>query len=189
MMGTSTVQVLLVLMALVVCRIDTSTAFTITSPLAFRMTRTLPFDATKPLSMVTDDLFVDSGETVRAGDFHIPGADDNVLDPNGKEFTVGAVVRVCVEGTKTFQIPAKGCGSYDDDKKFVPQKEEPKKEKKSLKLPVGLRGTVAKVYDEREISANYPIQVKFEPGKNTEEGYDSPVGFLMHFMAHELECV
>lgn len=136
-----------------------------------------------------DDLFVDSGETLRAGDFHVPGADGNVLDRNGKEFSVGAVVRVCVEGTKTFQIPSKGCGVFDENKNFVPQSEEPDFERRSLVLPVGLRGIVSKVYDDRTISANYPIQVKFETGGNTEEGYDVPVTFTMHFMAHELECV
>ena len=140
--------------------------------------------------MADGDLFVDTAApTVRAGDFHVPGASDNVQDPNGKEFTAGAVVRVCVEGLKTFQISPKGLGYYDDDKNFVLETVEPETEKGSLKLPVGLRGTITKVYDDREISANYPVQVKFEPGVNTEEGYDPPVVFAMHFMAHELECV
>lgn len=135
------------------------------------------------------DLFVDTVETLRtAGDFHVPGASTNVQDRNGNEFTVGAVVRVCVEGLKTFQISPKGLGYYDDDKNFVLETVEPEKEKGSLKLPVGLQGTVTKVYGEGDISANYSIQVKFEPGVNTGEGFDPPVVFLMHFMTHELEC-
>jgi len=175
-----------VLLLALVCQLNLARCF-IQTPIAFRQ-RTDAFIVIKPLA-VTDDLFMDTGETVRAGDFHVPGADDNVLDPNGKEFTVGAVVRVCVDGLKTFQIPPKGLGYYDDDKKFVLETMEPQTEKGSLKLPIGLRGTVAKVYDEREISANFPIQVKFEPGSNTDEGYDSPVVFVMHFKPDELECV
>lgn len=170
-----------------VSRVQFASSFTQQAPFAFGQRRASAGSSIKPLA-VADDLFVDSAETVRAGDFHVPGADDNVQDPNGVEFTVGAVVRVCVEGLKTFQIGPKGLGYYDDDKNFV-STAEAKTEKGSLKLPVGLRGTVTKVYDEREISANYPIQVKFEPGSNTEEGYDSPVVFAMHFLPNELECV
>ena len=182
-----TPSVLVLVLAFIFYRAGSSAAFTAGLP-AFRQ-RTVPVNGKPALLMMTGDLFVDSAETVRAGDFHVPGAEENLQDPNGKEYTVGATVRVGVEGLKFFQIPPKGAGHYDDNKNFVQQREEPENEKKSLKLPVGMRGTVTKVYDEREISANLPIQVKFEPGKNTEEGYDPPVAFVMHFMAHELECV
>lgn len=106
-----------------------------------------------------------------------------VQDANGKDICVGCVVRVCKEGLKAFQVPANGKGSYNDDKDFVPDETS-----KFLVLPVGLQGTVKKIYDV-DISANHPVQVKFEPGENTGEGYDAPVAFLMHFSKGEIECV
>jgi hypothetical protein len=39
------------------------------------------------------------------------------------------------------------------------------------------------------ISANFPVQVKFQPGEHVEEGYDAPMPFLMHFLPEELECI
>jgi len=188
MARTLTPTVLAWLALICLCHVQFASSFTQQNPIAFRQRSVSGRSSNKPLA-VADDLFVDTAETLRAGDFHVPGADDNVQDPNGVEFTVGAVVRVCVEGLKTFQIGPKGLGFYDDDKNFVLETATPETEKGSLKLPVGLRGIVTKVYDEREISANYPILVKFEPGANTEEGYDSPVVFAMHFMPHELECI
>jgi hypothetical protein len=139
-----------------------------------------------PLSMV-GDLFTDMAVTVGSPDYHIAGktaVGDVVLDKNGKEFTKGGVVRVCVDGLKAFQINAKGQGTFDAKKAFVLDAT-----KKFLVLPIGLRGTIMRVYDESVVSANLPIQVKFVNGEHTEEGYDTPTSFLMHFMPNEVECV
>jgi hypothetical protein len=110
-------------------------------------------------------------------------------DANGKAISLGIIVRVVKEGLKACQVPPKGKGSFDSDKNFVPMPEDSPRALRSLKLPVGIRGVVTKVYDERQIGANFPIQVKFVPGENTDEGYDPPVSFLMHFLANEIECV
>jgi hypothetical protein len=109
-------------------------------------------------------------------------------DANGKVISLGIIVRVAREGLKAYQVPPKGKGSFDSDKKFVPMPADSLRGFRSLKLPVGIRGVVTKVYDERQIGANFPIQVKFVPGQNTDEGYDPPVSFLMHFLADEIEC-
>lgn len=108
----------------------------------------------------------------------------SIQDANGQEFTKGSVVRVAVEGLKAFQIPPKGQGSYNQDKEFVAGDGT-----RFLAVPVGLRGTVTKVYDTDTVSANLPVQVKFKPDENTDEGYAAPVAFSMHFMEHEVECV
>jgi hypothetical protein len=39
------------------------------------------------------------------------------------------------------------------------------------------------------VTANCPVAVKFMPGKNTDEGFDPPVAFLMHFESHEIEII
>lgn len=111
-----------------------------------------------------------------------------VEDQNGKAFEVGAIVRVVTE-SKAYQVPVKGFGSFNEDKEFVAAPEDAPRGTKNLVLPVGMRGVVTKVYDIDDISANFPIQVKFMPGKNTEEGYDPPVAFIMHFDTFEIECV
>jgi hypothetical protein len=107
-----------------------------------------------------------------------------VHDDSGREYTVGAVVRVAKEGLKAFQVRPDAKGTFNDKKEFVPDKKL-----KYLVLPVGMRGTVTKVYNINEISANLPVQVKFDPGENNDEGYDPPAPFIMHFEGSELECV
>lgn len=135
------------------------------------------------------DLFKDMAVTIRAGDFHDQSR-DSVVDPNGNAFTVGAVVRVCAEDTRAYQVNPKFHGSYDIDKKFVSQASKNAPSGRTyLAVPIGMRGTVTKVYDENVISANLPIQVKFEPGKNIEEGFDPPCAFIMHFTSSEIEVV
>jgi hypothetical protein len=109
-------------------------------------------------------------------------------DKSGKEITMGAVVRVCTDGLQAFQIAPKGQGSYDESKQFVPL---PKGSTtgKYLIVPAGLRGVVTKIYDMEVISANFPVQVKFQPGEHLEDGYEAPMAFLMHFLPEELECI
>lgn len=98
-------------------------------------------------------------------------------------------MRVVAANTKAFQVPAKGRGAFNENKEFVPAPADGERATKNLLLPVGMRGVVTKVYDTEAISSNFPVQVKFTPGANTDEGYDPPLPFLMHFGAREVECV
>jgi hypothetical protein len=137
-----------------------------------------------------NDLFADLSVTIRTDVAHnnIPTIVDNrVIDKSGREFTVGSIVRVCVDGLKAYQVNGKAQGSYNDEKVFVSDTSETKK--KCLLVPAGLRGQVIKVYDEDVISSNLPIVVQFTPGENTEDGYDVPTTFRMHFTPQELDCI
>jgi hypothetical protein len=134
------------------------------------------------------DLFLDISTTVRTKDFHDKSG-ENIVDKNGNLFVVGGVVRICASGLKAFQTNSKGFGRYNAEKEFVPDSGADAGAKKCLELPEGLRGVVTKVYDERVISANLPIQVKFASGAHADEGYDAPTTFLMHFAPEEVECV
>ena len=142
-------------------------------------------------SFLQNDLFTDISVPIRTDGVHtsviptIKGA--QVLDQNGKEFLVDSVVRVSIEGLKAYHVNGKGQGSFNDKKEFVPDTSDSKK--KYLLLPIGLRGTVKKVYDEDVISSNLPILVVFTPGENADEGYDAPTKFLMHFTPFEVEVV
>lgn len=136
-----------------------------------------------------NDLFEDVSVPIRTSDLADAGttpSTETLTDTNGQEFTVGAIVRVCSKGLKQFQITPKGHGYFDDNGQFVAATGPGKPH---LKIPVGLRGTITKVYDETVLSANFPIQVSFIPGQNTEDGLDPPVRFLMHFAVTEVECV
>lgn len=145
--------------------------------------------ASTEFSVLYSDLFKDMAVTVRAGDFHDQSG-YAVVDPNGRAFAVGAVVRVCIEDMRAYQVNPKFHGSFDKDKKFVSQASKTASSGRTyLAVPIGMRGTVTKVYDENVISANLPIQVKFEPGKNIDEGFDPPCAFLMHFTSSEIEVV
>jgi hypothetical protein len=118
-----------------------------------------------------------------------------VKDKKGNVFQVGGIVRIVRENLKAYQVPPKGYGSFDSDtKKFVPLLSDTaalptSRAKKNLVLPVGIRGTITKIYERKDVSANLPIQVKFTPGENLDEGYDPPVPFSMHFQPMEVECV
>jgi hypothetical protein len=140
--------------------------------------------ATNPMSLtMIDALFSEPTKT------KILPKVDEVFDKNGKKFVAGGVVRVSVSGLQQYQIPPKGLGHFDSNKVFVPDTSIDKTRKKCFALPVGIRGVVAKIYNVDEVSANFPVQVKFEVGKYLEEGYDPPTNFIMHFMSHEIECV
>lgn len=118
--------------------------------------------------------------------------DEKKGDPQLAAFKVGSVVRISKPGLKAYQVAPSGYGSYDDDKQFVPldqQDDKVERKRKNLQVPVGLRGVVTKIYDNEDLSANFRIQVKFEPGEHTEEGYDPPVSFLFHLSDRELEVV
>ena len=146
---------------------------------------------TSQLYNLKNDLFADISVPIRTGGVHasvIPTIKGSqVVDQKGNEFKVDSVVRVAIDGLIAYHINSKGQGSYDDKKEFIPDKSDSKK--KFLLLPIGLRGRVKKVYDEDVISSNLPILVIFTPGENTEEGYDAPTKFLMHFTPFEVEVV
>ena len=110
------------------------------------------------------------------------------IDGNGKDFVVGAVVRVC-KPRKAFQVSKKGRGKFDEDKNFVPLSQEGGRDGNCLNVPPGLRGEVTRVYNTADISSNFPITVKFLKGEHTDEGYDPPVAFKMHFGSLEVEVV
>lgn len=108
-------------------------------------------------------------------------------DKNGDIIKVGTVVRVAVESLQAFQIPPKGRGTFNINKEFVAAPPDAGRASRNLLLPVGLRGVVTKIIASDGVTANFPIQVKFTPGENTDEGYDPPAAFAMHFDAGEIE--
>ena len=107
-----------------------------------------------------------------------------IVDNNGAEFLVGNIARVSMGNIKAHQVSKSGRGWFSENKEFVSDVSM-----RHLDLPVGLRGTITKVYNVDEISANFPVQVKFVPGEHTEEGYSAPCSFLMHFRPDEVECI
>lgn len=111
-----------------------------------------------------------------ADDFSLPDCNDNPIK-------VGSTVKVVAKGLQAHQVPAKAYGSYDSDGNFVPSDTA-----KTLELPVGLMGRVTKLYNNEEVSANYPIQVKFEVSENEQE-LNPPVPFVMHFVPKEVELI
>mmetsp|Transcript_2565 Transcript_2565/g.7134 ORF Transcript_2565/g.7134 Transcript_2565/m.7134 type:complete len:223 (-) Transcript_2565:359-1027(-) len=110
-------------------------------------------------------------------------------DNNGNTIRMGSIIRVSSDGVRAFQVAAKARGYFDDDKNFVATPDVTQRIDKCLRLPVGLRGVVNKMYDVDDISANSPVRAKFVPDEHTEEGYSSPVAFLMHFGPEEIEVV
>jgi len=129
------------------------------------------------------------GEEASSSDNSNAGAaqPEPVLDNNGNEFLVGSTVRVVEPGLKAFQVSSKGQGSFDEgSKEFIPSSSP--SVGGFLLLPPGLCGVVTKIYNVDEISANFPVQVKFAPGSNEGE-YDTPVPFLMHFQTNEIEVI
>lgn len=161
------------------CQIKAFTQRSIHGKFSYRIRK-----ATSPIALnVIDALFSEPVKTKILPTVY------EVSDKNGKKFVVGGVVRVSSSGLLQYQISPKGAGHYDSNKVFVPDVSSDKTQKKYFALPVGLRGVVAKIYNEDDVSANFPVQVKFEVGKHIEEGYDPPSTFTMHFMSHEIECV
>jgi hypothetical protein len=113
-----------------------------------------------------------------------------IADHKGNAIGVGSIVRVIVKDLRAYQVSPKGFGKFDDDTgQFVPAPEGGARGTKNLEIPIGLVGIVTKVYDEDDVSANFPIQVKFVPGAPFVEKYDPTVPFLMHLLPEEVECV
>mmetsp|Transcript_13741 Transcript_13741/g.19814 ORF Transcript_13741/g.19814 Transcript_13741/m.19814 type:complete len:179 (-) Transcript_13741:1059-1595(-) len=129
-----------------------------------------------------------SGKIGESGAFSakLPG----VQDAGGKEVSVGAVVRVAVEGLKAYHVNKKAWGSFDaETKELVPNPADGPRITKCLTLPVGMCGEVVQVYDVDKVSANCPILVRFAPGVHVGDGIDPPLRFNMHFDSFEVEIV
>lgn len=171
-------------LTLLLCSLDSfssSISVTAFSPAALSRSSTHMNFVSRQTTAIADSFFVDGTQKQDKITEIEP-----VLDATGQTVTVGDVVRVAVEGLEAYQISPKAKGSFNEKKELVPDTSDPIG-RRCLKLPVGLRGVVTKLYDVDEVSANFPIQVKFQPGINTEEGYDAPAAFLMHFESHEVE--
>jgi hypothetical protein len=116
-------------------------------------------------------------------------------------FAVGDVVRVVMPNLRAYQVPTAGRGRYEKvdnkDDQVVVFVSDPTF--KYLIVPIGLQGTVEKVYDDNNVlSANLPIRVSFvvvaaadnDDDDNTQRrSLQPPVDFSMHFAASELELV
>lgn len=112
-----------------------------------------------------------------------------LYDPNGKEFVEGAVVRM-IQSLKAYHVNPKMFGHFDEETKiFTPAPKGGERGSKCLVVPIGMRGRVVRVYDIEDLGPAHPIVVMFEPGENTEEGYDTPLRFKMHFETFEVEVV
>jgi hypothetical protein len=103
-------------------------------------------------------------------------------DVNDNVITVGCVVKVIAENLKAYHVPPGGYG------KFQGGKFHPDPLQKFMAIPVGLKGVVTKVYNVQDISAQTPIQVKFEPNDDDDE-IQSPMVFQMHFHTYEVQVV
>eukprot|EP00527_Entomoneis_sp_CCMP2396_P006139 CAMPEP_0198143950 /NCGR_PEP_ID=MMETSP1443-20131203/11964_1 /TAXON_ID=186043 /ORGANISM="Entomoneis sp., Strain CCMP2396" /LENGTH=195 /DNA_ID=CAMNT_0043807259 /DNA_START=211 /DNA_END=798 /DNA_ORIENTATION=- len=161
--------------------VPASTAFTVAASLGERSVAsssrcgTRTYESSPLISEIREENIKEDGAAPEAEVFS---------DANGMEFAVGNVARVCKKNVKAYQVPKSGKGSFNKNKEFVPDEES-----KYLILPVGLRGIITKLYNVEEVSANFPILVKFVPGELTDEGYSTPVKCLMHFSPNEVECV
>jgi hypothetical protein len=111
---------------------------------------------------------------------------------------VGDTVRVVVPNLRGYQIPAKGRGRYDPTGTATTNHQQvvfvPDSSLQYLILPVGLQGTVEKVYDDPHLSANLPIRVSFTTAGNDDDDNSDrrpqpPVDFRMHFAVSELSLV
>lgn len=113
-----------------------------------------------------------------------------IADHRGNTIQVGSIVRVIANNLKAYQVSPKGFGKFDSvTGTFIPVPEGGARGTKNLEIPVGLVGTVTKVYNQDDVSANFPIQVKFVPDAPFVEKYNPTVPFLMHFLSDEVECV
>lgn len=131
----------------------------------------------------TSTVVSNSAEPLTSKDHAIEGK-------NGKTIAVGSIVRVTASNLKAYQVPVAARGTFNEDKEFVPAPEGATRAFQNLLVPVGMRGVVTKITNKAaSLSANFPIQVKFSPGENVDEGYDTPVSFVMHFGVNEVEAV
>lgn len=129
-------------------------------------------------------LFQDNAKTIRVeNDAHADDIHKQEDDGTSKLFSVGDVVRVILPDLRAYQVPTKARGTFQEGT-FVADDSL-----KYMVIPIGLTGTIEKVYDEgTRLSANLPIRVSF-PSSSGEDGPESPVAFSMYFAPPELELV
>lgn len=118
-----------------------------------------------------------------------------LTDSNDNVFTVGCTVRVCKPDLHMHQVGSKATGLFDESGIFVADPSL-----RYLALPIGLQGTVTKIYknSENKLSANFPIRVEFRPavkgdGESSKmqeaRNLDPPSRFTAHFATNEVDCV
>ena len=114
-------------------------------------------------------------------------------DANGNVISPGAIVQIATANIKAYAVPKDIHGSFDPTtNKFIPQDETNITRKTScLILPIGLRGTVSKIYNTNEWDRTHPLLVQFTAGDDREEGdgFHCPKAFTMHFDADEIEVL
>ena len=114
-------------------------------------------------------------------------------DANGNVISPGSIVQIATANIKAYAVPKDIHGSFDPTtNKFVPQDETNITRKTScLILPIGLRGTVSKIYNTNEWDRTHPLLVQFTAGDDREEGdgFHIPKAFTMHFDADEIEVL
>ena len=112
--------------------------------------------------------------------------DEPILDKNGVEFKEGSVVQIIKKGIPCYQMPAEAWGSYED-KEFVAAPPDGPRATRKLVLPMGMKGTVSKVYTKNNLSANFRVLVQFSPDDDND--FVPPVPFSAHLGSKEIECV
>lgn len=157
------------------------------------MTASLFADATPPKVVVDDDATTTST------------AQEEMVqtDVNGQTFIPGCTVAVITDMINAHSVPKTSYGTFHSTTgEFIPRDDndntatDVKNTRKTacLVLPIGLRGTVERVYDANTWDRARPIVVKFSMGydRTEEDGglrYNIPKEFRMHFDATELEIV
>jgi len=106
-----------------------------------------------------------------------------------QKYPVGAMAKISIPTLKAFHINKKARGTFSEETKAFQADES----SDHLKLPVGLTGTISRVYDLEELGANFPIIVKFGFGGEGDERseFKLPPGvkLTMHFDSDEVELV
>ena len=159
------------------------------------MTASLFADATPPKVVVDDDA---NTTTSTAQEEMVQ------TDVKGHTFITGCTVSVITDMINAHSVPKTSYGTFHSTTgEFIPRDDNDntatdvvKNTRKTacLVLPIGLRGTVERVYDANTWDRARPIVVKFSMGydRTEEDGglrYNIPKEFRMHFDATELEIV
>jgi hypothetical protein len=172
-------------------KLITSSTTRSTAKMAATTTNLLFQDQAKPLRIENNSVVVSADRLVVAA--AAPGRSSTTTTRVAADtsYAVGNVVRVVVSNLRGYQVSAAGRGRFEENV-FVPDPTL-----KYLLVPIGLQGTVEKVYDDDNnvLSANLPIRVSFVVVTTADNERpplsppQPPVDFSMHFAAAELELV
>lgn len=124
-----------------------------------------------------------------------------LTDSNNNEFKIGSIVQL-TQPIQAYHVPAKAFGSFDDQHPLSPTTQtflpltnvdNVERKEKCLKLPIGFKGIVTRVYNIHDLDASLPIVVKFvQEGVDVGGGVNEcqvPATFTMHFETYELLVV